>query len=229
MITTILWDVDGTLLDFEYSQKLSLRQCFETIGMEMTEEMHTRYAQINDSYWKRLELGEVTKAQLLNGRFIDLFAEFGIENVDVESFRREYQAALGNIYAYVDGALEICRELQGQVKQYVITNGVSATQRNKLELSGLAACMDGLFISEEVGEPKPNTGFFEKVLAQVEEKDKSRIIVVGDSLSSDIKGGVMAGLKTCWFRREGCVNSTPYQSDYEISELHQIFEILRKS
>lgn len=228
MITTILWDVDGTLLDFLYSQRLALTQCFQTAGLTITDEILKRYSQINDSYWKRLELGEVTKAQLLNGRFLDLFTEFGIRDVDVEAFRKEYQTGLGNIFAYIDDSLNICRALRGKVKQYVITNGVTSTQQSKLKLSGLGECMEELFISEQVGTPKPGKAFFDKVLSYVEEKDKSRILVVGDSLSSDIKGGVLAGLKTCWYRPEGSVNSTEYQADYEISNLHQIFELLEK-
>ncbi len=226
MITTVLWDVDGTLLDFHYSQRVALDQCFRSVGRVMTEEILERYSQINDSYWKRLELGDITKMQLLNGRFVTLFEEFGIEDVDVEAFRKQYQIELGNAYAYIDDSLSVCKSLVGKVKQYVITNGVSTTQRNKLKLSGLAECMDGLFISEEIGTPKPAKAYFDAVLEAVSEKDKSRILVVGDSLSSDIKGGVMAGLKTCWYRPEGTVNSTEYQEDYGISALHQVYGIL---
>ncbi len=226
MITTILWDVDGTLLDFHYSQRLALEACFKSYGLVMTEEILQRYSAINDSYWKRLELGEITKKELLPGRFITLFEEYGIEGIDVESFRALYQEELGNHYAYIDDALTICQSLKGKVKQYVITNGVTTTQRTKLKLSGLADCMEELFISEEIGAPKPGRAFFDAVLEKIPEKDKSRILVVGDSLSSDIKGGVLAGLKTCWYRPEGCINSTEYQPDYEISDLHQLAEIL---
>ena len=226
MITTILWDVDGTLLDFHYSQKCALTKCFETAGLMISAEIIALYSKINDSYWKRLELGEITKAQLLNGRFMTLFEELGIQGIDVDAFRKEYQVELGNAYAYIDDSLSVCKNLQGRAKQYVITNGVSSTQRNKLELSGFTACMDGIFISEEIGAPKPAAAFFDKVLDEIEEKDKTRILVVGDSLSSDIKGGVMAGLKTCWYRPEGTVNATGYNADYEISDLHEIEDIL---
>ena len=226
MITTILWDVDGTLLDFQYSQKLALEQCFAAEGMVMTEEVHNRYSRINDDYWRRLELGEITREQLLNGRFLTLFEEFGIDTIDAVSFRKAYQAALGQVYAYIEGAPQICRRLRGRVKQYVITNGVAATQRNKLTLSGLTEYMEELFISEEIGAPKPALEFFEQVLERIEEKDKSCILVVGDSLSSDIKGGVLAGVKTCWYRPEGTCNPTPFKPDYEISRLEQVWDII---
>lgn len=225
--STVLWDVDGTLLDFAYSQRYALTKCFHSIGRDMTEEILERYAQINDSFWKRLELGEITKAELLPGRFIMLFEEYDIHGVDVEAFRQEYQEALGSVFSYIDDSLTVCRALQGHVKQYVVTNGVTSTQENKLKLSGLSQVMAGLFISEKVGAPKPHKAFFDYCLSHLEEKDKSRILVVGDSLSSDIKGGICAGLSTCWYRQEGTENKSGLQPDYEISDLHQIYDILK--
>ncbi len=226
MITTILWDVDGTLLDFTYSQTCALTKCFASAGLPITEEIIERYDRINDSYWKRLELGEVTKAQLLTGRFTTLFREFGIEHVDLEAFCREYQFELGNVYRYKDESIRIVQSLKDRTAQYVITNGVTMTQRNKLGLSGLDRWMKDIFISEEIGCPKPERTFFERCLEKVEEKDRRKILVVGDSLTSDIKGGVNAGLKTCWYRPEGSENRSPWIPDYEISDLHQIYGVL---
>lgn len=224
--TTVLWDVDGTLLDFIYSQRYALTKCFQTIGREINEEILNRYSEINDSFWKRLELGEITKAELLPGRFVKLFEEYGIENVDVEAFRQEYQEALGSVFSYIDDSLNICKSLQGKVKQYVVTNGVTSTQMNKLKLSGFYDIMEELFISEQIGAPKPHKEYFDYCLAHVEEKDKSKILLVGDSLTSDIKGGVLAGIPTCWYRPEGAVNNTEYKADYEISDLHMLYDIL---
>lgn len=224
--TTILWDVDGTLLDFVYSQRCALTRCFASIGREITEEIIARYSQINDVFWKRLELGEITKAQLLNGRFIQLFEEYDIRDVDVEAFRQQYQKELGSVFAYIDNSLDICKSLQGKVKQYVVTNGVTSTQENKLRLSGLGELMEALFISEQIGAPKPHKEYFDYCLAHVEETDINRILLVGDSLTSDIKGGVLAGIPTCWYRPEGTENTTEYKPVYEISDLHQIYDIL---
>lgn len=224
--TTILWDVDGTLLDFSYSQKFALKKCFETVGREITEEQIERYDQINSSFWRRFELGEVTKEQLLPGRFLQLFDEFDIRGIDIKSFLEEYQEALGSVFSHVDDSLTICKSLHGHVHQYVVTNGVTSTQRNKLMLSGLADVMEGMFISEEVGAPKPSREFFDFCLERLAEKDRSKILIVGDSLSSDIKGGVQAGIVTCWYRPDGADNNTGYRPDYEISDLHMIYDIL---
>ena len=224
--TTILWDVDGTLLDFLYSQKYAITKCFRTAGRDITEEQIKRYSQINDDYWRRLELGEITKDQLLTGRFATLFEEYKIKDIDLAVFAKEYQEALGSVFSFIDDSLTICKALQEKVRQYVITNGVTATQMNKLKLSGLAEAMDGIFISEQIGTPKPAKEFFDYCLKHIEEKDKSKLLIVGDSLSRDIKGGVLSGIPTCWYRPEGAINDTPYHPDYEISDLHMLYDIL---
>ena len=108
------------------------------------------------------------------------------------------------------------------VKQYVVTNGVTSTQLNKLRLSGFYDIMEELFISEQIGSPKPHKEYFDYCLSHIEEKDRSKILLVGDSLSSDIKGGVLAGIPTCWYRAEGTENFTEYKPDYEICDLHEI-------
>ncbi len=225
-ITTILWDVDNTLLDFDYSCRGSLRQCFRARGKEITDEMIERYMQINDAYWKRLERGEVTKEQLLTGRFVDFFAEYGWQDIEVESFRKEFQSNLGNIYSFKDDSLTICKSLQTKYKQYIVTNGVSSTQRSKLSLSGFADVMDGVFISEEVGVPKPDKEYFEYCLAHVEEQDRNKILLVGDSLTSDIKGANNVGIRACWYNPKEEQSADGYSIDYEIVDLHQIYEVL---
>ena len=225
-ITTILWDVDNTLLDFNYSMRNALKLCFRMVGKTITEEMIDRCAQINEGWWKRLERGEVTKEQLLNGRFIDFFKEYGLTDIDVDSFRKEYQINLGNIYSFRDDSLTICKALQTKLEQYVVTNGVASTQRNKLCLSGFSDVMKGFFISEEIGFHKPSREFFEACFKQIPEKDRSRILIVGDSLSSDIRGGNQAGIQTCWYNPTERVLEDGYSVDYEISDLHQIYDIL---
>ncbi len=225
-ITTILWDVDNTLLDFDYSMRNSLKQCFLTIGIEDCGEMIDRYAEINDMYWKRLERGEVTKAQLLVGRFKDLLTEFHLEHIDYLKFKEEFQANLGTIYSYLDDSLTICKALQTQYKQYVVTNGVAYTQQSKLGLAGFKDVMNGLFISDEIGFNKPDKRFFEYCMEHIAEKDKEKILIVGDSLTSDIKGGNNIGIKTCWYNPKQKPLEEGYQVDVEISDLHDIYEVL---
>lgn len=229
----VLWDVDGTLLDFVYSQRHAVTKCFQSIGREVSDEILQRYKDINDSYWKKLELGEVTKQQLLTGRFVDLFEEYGITDVDVDKFVREYQEQLGRVYKYTENSLDICKALKGNIRQYVITNGVTSTQENKLKISGFYDLMDGIFISEQIGSPKPQREFFEHCLKIIGNLPKDRMLIVGDSLTSDIKGGKLCGIPTCWYRPEGIHEgeTAVYESfrpDFEISSLSQIFDILNR-
>ncbi len=223
--TTILWDNDNTLMDFEYSMHKALRACFEAYHLEITDEIIARYEEINTAYWKRLERGEVTKKELLDGRFIDLFRELGYE-VDVPKFRKLFQVELGSYYAYLDDSIDICKNLHGKVKQYIVTNGVRETQIKKIKAAGFYGLMEEIFISGVVGYEKPRKEFFDHCLEHMEEKDPDKILIVGDSLTSDIAGGYNAGIKTCWYNPKGKKAGKSYHIDYEIQNLHQIYEVL---
>ena len=203
-----------------------MRNCFHTLGRTLTVEMIRRYSQINDGYWNRLERGEITKAELLTGRFRDFFAEYELTGIDEQSFLREYQTGLGHYYTFVPDALNTVKALQGHYKQYVVTNVVESTQKSKLNLSGLSEVMDGVFISETIGCAKPSATFFNYCLRQIKEKDRNRILIVGDSMTSDILGGIRAGIRTCWYNPGERPHNHDYSADYEISVLPQIYEVL---
>lgn len=222
----ILWDVDQTLLDFDKSQDYALRFCFQNLKLEINDEIVRIYAAINDFYWKRLELGEVTKKELLTGRFDTLFERLHIKEVTSADIAPMYQKALGSVYFYRDDSLELCKKLQGKVRQYVVTNGVSSTQRNKLKLSGLDRIMDGIFISEEMGYTKPDIRFFEGCFKQIPNFQKEHTLIVGDSLTSDIKGGNQTGIACCWYNPAGHQNESGLKIDYEIQNLWEVEEIL---
>lgn len=222
----ILWDVDDTLLDFPYSQTMSLQRAAEKIGVSVTEEMNACYAAINDGWWKRLEKGEVTKAQLLTGRFRDWFAKCGIVCEDVEAFRDNYEEGLGQIFRYRDDSLAVCRALQGRCRQFAVTNGVTTAQLSKLKLSGFFAIMENIFISEQLGAPKPQRLFFDRVLETMPEVPQNRILIVGDSLSSDMRGGNNAGIATCWYNPSDQINTTEVQTDFIIRNLKEVIAIV---
>ncbi len=226
MYNTILWDVDQTLLDFEKSQDYALRLSFERFHFTMNEEIIRRYRAINDAYWKRLELGQVTKKELLTGRFDTLFEELGITGISSADIAPVYQEALGSVYYFKDDSLTLCRKLKGTVKQYAVTNGVVSTQRNKLSLSGLMQVMDGIFISEEVGYEKPDVRFFETCFRQIPDFQKDKALIVGDSLTSDIKGGNLSGIACCWYNPLQKENASGLRIDYEITNLWEVEEIL---
>ena len=227
MITTILWDVDGTLLNFIAAEKAAMKALFKEYGLgECSDERIQRYSQINRKYWERLERGEITKREVLVGRFIEFFEEEGIDISIAQEFNEKYQLRLGDTIVYCDDSLDIIRSLQGKVKQYVVSNGTVAAQTKKLRLSGIGEVMDGIFLSEELGTEKPNIGFFDKVFEAFGEVDKKQILIVGDSLTSDIKGGNNAVIVKCWYIPGKKKAAEEYKIDYEITDLHEVYEIL---
>ena len=227
MISTILWDVDGTLLDFIAAEKAAIKTLFGEFNLgQCSDEMIKRYSEINKTYWQRLERGEITKQEVLVGRFKEFFKSEGIDISVVEEFNSLYQLRLGDTIVYHDDSLEIIKSLQGRVRQYVVSNGTVEAQSKKLRLSGLGELVDGIFLSEHIGVEKPNIEFFDKVLEEIKPADRSSILIVGDSLTSDIQGGNNAGIITCWYNPQGDKAPDKYRIDYEISDLHQIYEFM---
>lgn len=227
MISTILWDVDGTLLDFIAAEKAAIKTLFKEFNLgECSDEMIKRYSEINKGYWQRLERGEITKQEVLVGRFKEFFKSEGLDSYVAEEFNSLYQLRLGDTIVYHDDSLEIIKSLKGRVRQYVVSNGTVEAQSKKLRLSGLGELMDGIFLSEHIGVEKPNIEFFDKVFEEIEPADRGSIMIVGDSLTSDIQGGNNAGIVACWYNPHGNKAPDKYRIDYEIFDLHQIYEIL---
>lgn len=227
MISTILWDVDGTLLDFIAAEKAAIKTLFREFNLgQCSDEMIKRYSEINKGYWQRLERGEITKQEVLVGRFKEFFESEGLDSSVAENFNSLYQLRLGDTIVYHDNSLEIIKSLQGRVRQYVVSNGTVEAQSKKLRLSGLGELMDGIFLSEHIGVEKPNIEFFNKVFEEIGPADRSSILIAGDSLTSDIQGGNNAGIVTCWYNPQGDKAPDKYRIDYEISDLHQIYEFL---
>ena len=228
MIKVVLWDVDGTLLDFIAAEKNALREALRHFNLgELSDDDIKTYSAINKSYWKRLETGELTKPQILKGRFVDFFKVKGIEFDDFDALNAEYQVRLGDTVCFFDDSYNIVKSLKGTVKQYAVTNGTKVAQDRKLAKSGLIDLFDGVFISESVGAEKPSIKFFDKVFEQIGNYNKDEIMVVGDSLSSDMKGGNNAGIICCWYDRgiDGIDKSLVI--DHRINDLHEVLDIIK--
>lgn len=223
MIRVILWDVDGTLLNFLQAEKCAIRACFSRFGLgECTDEMLADYSEINRRYWKMLERGEMTKPQILEGRFREFFAKYGRDTGVVSDFNREYQLRLGDTVVFNDDAYALVQRLSGRVKQYAVTNGTRIAQERKLRASGLAELLDGVFISEVVGAEKPNPAFFDTVFAAIGPYEKDEILIVGDSLTSDMHGGNNAGVRCCWYNPDNLPGDANLRIDHEIRDLREV-------
>ena len=161
MIKALLWDVDGTLLDFKAAESAAIRRLFGEFSLgECTDEMIRRYSAINEEFWQRLERNEITKQQVLIGRYEQFFAEIGVPVSLAVEFNRRYQVRLGDTIVLRDDSYSIVKSLRGRVRQYVVSNGTVIAQSRKLEGSGLGEMMDGVFLSEALGVEKPNKAFF---------------------------------------------------------------------
>ena len=290
MIKVILWDIDGTLLNFKAAEKAGVRSCFKIFRLgECTDAMIEDYSAINDKFWKMLERGEIEKPVLLVERFREFFVKYGVDTSCVEAFNAEYQQRLADTCIFNDDGRELVALLKGRVLQYAATNGTIVAQDKKLRASGLDRLLDGAFISDRIGIDKPNREYFEKAFrildsehpelelfparddaaasslhtaaagslsvlsvssdtpagslsfsgaeaaaAQAADasvpllsKEKAgEIMIVGDSLTSDIKGGNNAGILTCWYNPGHAVNDKGMQVDYEISDLRELPELL---
>ena len=225
-IKAILWDVDGTLLDFLAAEREAIRSCFESFGLgECPDDMIQRYSEINVRYWKRLEYGEITRDEVLLGRFVEFFAKEGIET-DAVAFNNEYQVRLGDTIVFIDGSYGLVKRLRERVKQYAVTNGSLAAQKRKLTRSGLIELFDGVFISEEVGYDKPRPEFFQHVFAKIPPFAKDEMLIVGDSLTGDMRGGNNAGVKCCWYNPHHAENDAGVRIDYVIDRLANLEEII---
>ena len=227
MIKTILWDVDGTLLDFDAAERAAIRTLFDAFGLgKCTDTMLARYHEINIGFWQKLERNELTRSQVLIGRFEQFFNEYGINTEIAPEFNQRYQLTLGETIVYHDDSLDIVKSLKDKVRQYVVSNGTIAAQTKKLDRSKLGEQMDGIFLSEELGVDKPDIAFFNKVFSAIHADDLSTIMIVGDSLTSDILGGMNAGIRTCWYNPEGKPLPDTYKVDYIISDLHELTDLL---
>ena len=221
----LLFDADNTLLDFDENERVSLSKAFMKFGIPCDEKTIALYHDINLMYWQMLAENKISKEELLIKRFSTLFERIGVDADPVQT-ENYYRAQLGQGCQVVPGAMEVCRKLKGTYKLYVITNGVAKTQHSRLKGSGFEDLMDGIFISDEIGYDKPDVRFFEYVQSHIEGFENSRALVIGDSLFSDIRGGVDFGLDTCYLNAYHKPNTSKIKPNYEIQDIVELLTIL---
>ena len=229
MIQTILWDIDGTILNFHRSAENSLKNAFKKFGYgEITDELLHMYEEINDVYWCKLEKGEITKEKLLVERFVEFFTKIGVETTRVVEFNQAYLNGLLDTVVFMPEAYETVKKLHPEYKQYIVTNGVKELQRKKIAKAHIEEFFDGIFISDEIGYEKPHIEFFNYVFDRIPTKNPDEVIIIGDSLTSDIAGGIRAGIHTCWYHPSNEENHSDVKPEFTVTSHLAFQEILKQ-
>ena len=226
MIKFIFLDLDDTILDFHRSEAVALRKTLQSLNVNPTDEVIARYSEINLAHWKALERRELTREQVLTGRFRQLFEELGM-NVSPNVAQSLYEKNLSESHFFIDGAPRLLMTLSQKYPLYIVSNGTTLVQTSRIASSGIGRYFKGIFLSQQLGADKPQIEFFERATGQIEGYKPEESIILGDSLTSDMQGGINAGMHTCWFnphhRERGDI--TP---EFEIADLAEFDNVLKK-
>lgn len=228
MFTILLFDLDNTIFNFNMAEHNALSKTLHKMGIEPTESICNRYSELNLSQWKRLELGEITREQVKLFRFELLFNELGI-NCDAKTAASTYEGYLSVGHFFMDGAEQLLKKLSSmnQFRLFLVTNGTKKVQDGRLKSANISHYFENIFISEAIGYNKPQIEYFNKCFSMIPDFDKEKTVIIGDSLTSDMKGGILAGIKTIWFNPSGCDNTTEWIPDYEIHKLSELLPLLQ--
>ena len=225
MFEYLFLDLDDTILDFQKAEQIALSKTLREFGLEPTETVLKRYNLINKAHWEALERKELTREQVLVGRFQTLFAEMGI-TVEPVKVARAYEDNLSVGHYFLPGAEEAVERLSKKYKLYLASNGTAKVQAGRLKSANISRFFEEVFVSQELGANKPSLEYFEKCFARIPDFDKTKAIIVGDSLTSDILGGQNAGIATCWVNPNHKQGRDDIRVDYEIQALSQLEELL---
>ena len=220
----LLFDVDDTLLDFKAAELAGLTKLFANHGYILTDKLLAKYQMMNQSLWKDYEENRRTREEILDTRFGLFFDKLG-KKVDSQAIEQEYRHYLNQGAQRLGNSLEIIADLSNKANLYVVTNGVAKTQYQRLKAASLLPYFKDIFVSETIGYQKPRVEFFEYVFRRIPQVDLSKTVIIGDSLSSDIQGGVNAGIDNIWLNPHG-ENSDKIQPTYMIQTLDELYEIL---
>lgn len=224
MVEFLLIDLDDTILDFKKAEHIAVKKTLADFGVEPTDTVCQRYSVINQLHWEAMERKEMTRQQVLEGRFAVLFQELGVA-VDAAACSRCYTQNLSVGHYYLPGAREAVERLSKKYKLYLTSNGTAWVQRSRLRSTDLEQFFRDIFISQEIGFNKPAIEFFEGCFAKIPGFAPKKTMIVGDSLSSDIKGGKNAGIATCWVN-PAHKTADVVVPDHEIEDLTQLENLL---
>ncbi len=199
----LLFDADGTLFDYDRAEAAALERTLAGVGFELEPDTRTIYHRINGALWKQLEGGTVDALTLRYRRFELLFAELGIPVAAAKKASERYLVELAACSELLPGAEDVVRELARSTRMALVTNGIADVQRPRFERSSIVHLFATLTISDELGIAKPDPRILDIALEALGSPPKDEVLMIGDSLTSDIQGGVNAGVDTCWYAPNG--------------------------
>lgn len=221
----ILFDADGTLFDYDTAEHSALRKTVEEYGYEGTPELHWIYRTINSGLFSELEEGKISSEELRVKRFQVLFSQFGYE-IEIDAFSRRYLTNMSRASELLPGAMETVRALQSRCKLIIVTNGISEVQRSRFEATALQSYFADIVISDEVGVSKPSKEIFDIAFERMNMPAKRETMIVGDSLTSDMAGGINYGIDTCWYNPSCIQNDLDLEVTHEIRSLQQLTSLV---
>jgi putative hydrolase of the HAD superfamily len=220
----LLFDLDGTLFDYDKGEKIAFQQTFNDFTLNYQDEYLKIYDSINKDLWKKFELGEIEVSVLKVERFELLLNKIGHKRNAAE-FSKKYQTNLSNCTYLLDGVEDLLSEVENCYKMMLITNGLKEVQRPRLKNSNIKNYFSDIVISEEVGSAKPDKKIFDKAFEKMNAPEKSEVLMIGDSLTSDIAGGINYGLDTCWLNSNK-QSSNSFKPSFEINKISELKNIL---
>lgn len=223
---TIFIDVDNTLLDFDACANKSIELACAKFGVPYTTRLVDVFHPINLDLWHRLERKEITKEQLFQVRFNKVFDVLGID-CDGHAFEDAFHKNLFETAIKIDGAEQLLKYLHSKFKVYVASNATLAQQQNRLKNADLLKYIDGIFVSEEIGYPKPQKAFFDACFASLPDANPSDTLMIGDSVSADINGAREYGMKTLWYNHRH-ESTDGVECDFVADNLYQIVDLIEK-
>lgn len=226
MVETLLFDLDNTLLDFNQAERIAVAKTLEHFHITPEPSVLKRYSELNLAQWKLLEQGKLSRDQVKLRRFQLLFSELNL-NAPAKEAARMYESLLAQGHYFIDGAEELLEKLYGRYHMYLVTNGTLSVQKGRLKSSGISRYFDDIFISEELGYNKPGIEYFNCCFSRIPDFHKGTAVIIGDSLTSDIQGGINAGIRTIWFNPDH-VRASEIIPDYEFDSLWKLPELLLK-
>lgn len=220
----LLFDLDDTLLDFGANETNSLNKLFQQQGYIFSDELFRVYNSVNKQLWADYENGKIVLDDVLNSRFSETMLKLG-KVVDGIEWENIYRELLGNGSQLIEGALELCQSLSASHRLFIITNGITQTQIKRLKQSGLYEFFEDIFDSQSIGFQKPSKQFFDHVMSHINDFNIKEALIIGDTLNTDIKGGILSGIDTCWVNRNSQKSSAEIQSTYTVTNLAEIYDI----